>query len=842
MKIQHILASFALALLAASCTEKEIEVPDNSVRDYTLGVTNDNYTATTVLDGIGNTRIVEVLNQPAWVSEVKREDNLLGGSMVLAVTVKSDPSLEDIRSAHLSIKMSNGATANLEVTQRAGLPVGFNADESPSVNVDFEADWSSAMSVKLVTSVQTINGRDQVITEDTPLPWNDTDPGTKCNVPDDVIESMLNHKDNWLLAFNTTGITRASCVNMNYFGLYNVSTGLMRIFYYWPASIIPESGANDHLWFVRFKGKQAEHNSTQFAIPLNHRFQQGTESYSKFETKAGTYYTTAYSEEMTPKSDYVVVPKIGWWAFDVDLSAMRAESFFDNYQQITIGMDLFDTQNIILNSLIKGSLDGTLTGDMNLKALLPASANDAGKITPAVMSAVNSFMTNKFVLDYFFGGGSAAINVNANGGGGNAGEGGNAVIVRPRLAAGIGVAVVAVGSVLSLVGNLTKEYGKEGGASQDVKEKLGHIDGKISLDLNATMKTQGLIKSQRSHKVPEVSIPKEYLRNLTGATKTKAEVVDLQIGNGLWNITDDPVVYIVKDAYWANKPQATYYSRKDVSWYRSGQERAEYDISMSPYQLGMRLISFFDPTSIGNVQINEALFGHPSELNVAVSYGVYPGSEAGYSDWFREATDMQYNPLTLSTSAKNQKVSTGNVAGAAKAPFRVFKAPYNKDLFKIDFNNPYPETIATRLSEQSINGEKAYARRYYGSSIFYCDPKATYSTVDRVQYVTAPQIFIPYDESRRVITDPDIPDLVVTVTITINSQGPLESEPTWKMYTLRYVPKVQFIGYKDVKGIADKIVAKSNGGLPSSVNYITYEVFRDIARSYSNEITAQLAQ
>ena len=205
MKIQHILASFALALLAASCTEKEIEVPDNSVRDYTLGVTNDNYTATTVLDGIGNTRIVEVLNQPAWVSEVKREDNLLGGSMVLAVTVKSDPSLEDIRSAHLSIKMSNGATANLEVTQRAGLPVGFNADESPSVNVDFEADWSSAMSVKLVTSVQTIIGRDQVITEDTPLPWNDTDPGTKCNVPDDVIESMLNHKENWLLAFNTTG-------------------------------------------------------------------------------------------------------------------------------------------------------------------------------------------------------------------------------------------------------------------------------------------------------------------------------------------------------------------------------------------------------------------------------------------------------------------------------------------------------------------------------------------------------------------------------------------------------------------------------------------------------------
>lgn len=802
--------ALALLLLPLACTKDVMEEPDNRTLEYSLEVTNKNYVATTVLDGIGNTRIAEVLNQPAWVSEVSREDELLDGSMVLCVNVKSDPALDGTRTARLQIKMSNGATAFVTITQRAGLPAGFNADETPSVNTKFEEDWSSVTKINLVSSVTIENGRKKVISQDLPLPWAFDEPGNQYNMPKDDLVAMLKNKDHWKMVFNTTGIEDSSCENRNYFGLYNTQTGILRIFYYWPKELIPASGANDHMWFVRGRGTQAQHNSSIFAVPLQHEFNAGTDNYKEFEKRAGVYYTSAIAKDIG--DNMVIVPKVGWWCFDMDISAMRNQSFFDNYEEITIGMDLFDTENVILNSVFDGSITGSLKGNVNLDGLVPTSANAAGKIIPSVLSGAGGFATNKFFLDYLTGG------IGAN-------------VVPSK-----GLWALGIGCLLSIGGNIGKEYAK-GSHSEDTMKSLGELSVTADLALNATIETKGLIKSQRSHSVPEVSIPLSYIKNIE---KTKAAPGDGQVGRGLWNISNDPVVYIVKDAFWANKAQATYYSRKDLNWYRAGNKVAEYDISMSPYQLGLRLISFFDPTSIGEVVINEELFGHPTDFRVGVSYGIYPGSKAGYTDWFRNACSLNYNPITLSTSAKDQKVSTGSVPGAVKAPFRVFKMPYNKDFFQIIDNTTYPEDVATRLSEQDVN-DGGYQRRYYGSSLFYCTPEASSATVDEVQYVADPQIFVPYNESRRVITDPDIPDMVVSVEVVFQSQGPGETEPTWKTYTLRYLPKVEFIGVNEVKGIADRIGATANGGQRSDITYITYEYHNAIVQKYSSEISSQLA-
>ena len=194
MRLRHLFAFVSLLLLfAASCSQKEFEPRDDSVREYSLELTNDDYTATTVLDKIGDTKILEVLNQPSWVSEIKREEALLNGSMVLDVSVKSDPSLEDFREARLTIKMTNGATAVLTLSQRAGLPVGFNDGESPSVNRKFEECWWKENFIQLVTSVQTINDRPQAITEETPLPWNQSAPGLQQNLPDEELTLTPEH-------------------------------------------------------------------------------------------------------------------------------------------------------------------------------------------------------------------------------------------------------------------------------------------------------------------------------------------------------------------------------------------------------------------------------------------------------------------------------------------------------------------------------------------------------------------------------------------------------------------------------------------------------------------------
>ena len=807
MKAKYIFFALSLLLLPFSC--RQIEEPDYRTLEYSLNVTNDDYTATTVLDGIGDTKITEVLNMPGWVTEVTREEELLDGSMVLCVTVKADPTLEGVRTAQLEVKMSSGATAKLTVNQRSGLPTGLNAGKSPSVNTKFEEEWWSAQYVTLVTDVYTENGKEKIFTKDIPLPWNTTSTGVHDNLPAGEIEKMMKNKNDWKLAFNTTGIQAAECVHQNYFGLYNSQQGVLRVFYYWPEELLDLAGANDHMWYVQFQGSQAQHNATQFAVPLHHKLDINDKDNAKFLQRAGLYMTSAYTDKLG--ENMVVVPALGWWAFDIDISASRGQSFFDNYKPITIGLNLFDSQNIILNSVLSGSLDGSFDGKMNLDDLVPASANDWGKCSGAVGSGLSSFFTNKFLLE-------------------QAGNG--------KWSWGF----LAVGCIANLGGNLGKEYFK----SKDISDSLGVINADIHLDLHATMTTRGLIKSQRSHAVPSVTIPKEYFK-IEG---TKADAGD-QMGKGLWNISEDPVVYIVKDAFWANKPQVTYYSRSDLDWYRSGQKMAEYDISMSPHQLGLRLISFFDPTSIGPLVINEDLFGHPEECYLNVSYGIYPGSQAGYTDWFREATSLEFSPITLSTSAKDQKVSTGNVAGAVKAPFRVFKQPYNKDFFKVLVENPYPESLGIRLSEQDVTGSKtvkkattaySYVRRYYGSSLFYCNPEAGSATVDEVQYVADPQIFLPYDEDRRVITDPDIPDMVVSVRVEFKSQGPGESNATWKTYTLRFIPKVQLIGVNEVKGIADKINSAANGGQPAWVSYDTFSTHNGIIQKFSKEISSQMAK
>lgn len=822
--MKKIISLFALALILVpfSCN-KEREEPDFRTLEYSLNVTNDNYVATTVLDGIGDTKIDNILNLPPWVGEITREEALLGGSMVLSVPVKADPSLSGVRTAEVQIKMTSGATAILTLNQRAGLPTGFNAGQSPSENTALETNWSEAQTVKLVTKFENVNGKDNCTVKEIPLPWNTTSTGIHNNLPQGEMENMILHKGQWVLAFNTTGIRSAECVHLNYFGLYNTQTGIMRVFYYWPAELLPPSGANDHLWYVRFQGAQAQHNSTQFAVPLNHKLDVNDSANAKFVEKAGLYRSTSYTEKLG--DNMVIVPEQGWWAFDVDISAMRGKSFFDDYKPITIGLHLFDTQNLVMESILDGSIKGDLDGNMNLEALKPSSANHAGKIGSSLCGGGASFLTNKFLLEQVTG--SAANNP------------------------GYGWASLAIGCAVSVGGNLFKEYGKSDGPSQDDIENLGHINATLNLGLEATMTTKGLIKSQRSHAVPEVTLPKEYFRLDDMENKTKADATGPQMGTGLWNISEDPVVYIVKDAFWANKPQMTYYSRTDLGWYRQGQKVAEYDISMSPHQLGMRLISFFDPTSIGPIVINEDLFGHPEECMVGVSYGIYPGSKAGYTDWFREATSLEYNPITLSTAAKDQKVSTGSVPGAKKAPFKVFKMPYNKDLFKVKYENVYPETIADRLSEQDVSGTKTenkattaytYGRRYYGSSLFYSNPEANYATVDQVQYVADPQIFLPFDEERRVITDPDIPDMVISVKISFKSQGLYDTEPTWKTYTLRYLPKIQFINASEVSAIASRVKASANGGQPSYVTYQTFDDHNRIIQDFSKEISSQLAK
>jgi hypothetical protein len=802
----------ALLPLLFAC-ERIIPEPDTRVLDFTLEVANENYTQSTVLDGLGDTQIASVTGLPEWITSISRQEELYEGKLALDVTVTADSKLNWNRQADVVIKMKSGATVNLSVNQRPSLP-DFNGSfgtTTPSVNKDFEDEWYSQTQIEVVSSVVKINDQVEVKSKYVFLPWAFEEVGVQQHLPDDELQRMMENKYDWALAFNTTGIETAAGANLNYFGLFNRYTHTLRVFYYWPEELIPPSGANDHCWHVSFTGKPAEYNPMAFAVPLQHSL-DGDAGY-KYQEYANTYYVSPLTDERGRDNPAIVVPRPGWWAFDMDMSAMRQQSFFDSYNDLskmTIGMDLFDVQNVLLESVMdKVTIQGDLTGSMNLDALIPQSANTAGKVVPSLMSPISSILTNTYFL--------TAI--------------GNHDIYSP-----ITFIPAGFGLLAGFAGNFTQAFCKNGiDDPEKAKKELGSLNGSLDLHLGGTITTTGTIQSQRSHGIPSLALPSGYFDKIRKNNT-------FQMGKGVWNIQNDPVVYVVKDAFWANKPVLTYYSRKQQTWYRMGNEVAEYDISASPTSLGLRVISFFDPTSLGDVVLNDAVFGDITDVRVGVSYGVYPGGDVGNTDAFRSAVELNYEPMSLATDKKADRASTGDVAGTSPLPFKIFKDPCTKGFFQMPMDEEATEKVSdllgNRLSAQLVNDN--YERRYYGTSLYFMNPDASSSMVDIVQYVSDPQIYVPFNETRRVITDPDLPDMVVSVQLRVESTSPGQEEPTIKVYRLRYVPKIVYINAEDVPAVYQQMVDKANGGMSPNVEYATLNQQLALVKAYADEIAAQL--
>lgn len=170
---------------------------------------------------------------------------------------------------------------------------------------------------------------------------------------------------------------------------------------------------------------------------------------------------------------------------------------------------------------------------------------------------------------------------------------------------------------------------------------------------------------------------------------------------------------------------------------------------------------------------------------------------------------MDYEPLSLAADNKADRASTGDVAGATKLKFKIFKDNYTKDFFLMEMDEEETKEVSdllgTRLSGQLVNDN--YERRYYGTSLYYCNP-----------------------------------DMVITVQLRVKSTSPGQSEPSVKLYRLRYVPKIVFINAADVPAIYQQMKAKANGGMSSGVDYATLNQHLNLVKAYADEISFQLSK
>jgi hypothetical protein len=799
MKAKYYLLAALAAALTTACYREPIPVPDIDDKTYEFGlvVRNTDYTEEVVLEGVGETSLVSADNLPSWVGGVSLSEESVRGNPVALVDVKGDMDLKEERTATLVLKMGSGATVNLTLDQWPLLREKTN-ETYASLNTEFEDDWAAAKEIDLIISNTSINGRPEIETVRVSLPW-DWDHLPACYLPkgngeDEQREvyKMIANKGDWSLAFNLTGIQ--SRPNYNYFGLYNRYTGTLRVFFYFTEGLIPTTNTNDHLWAFAINNKLAEHGATQFALPYK---RPATSNFRAMASKPvlSSPLTDSYNPFTTGGQ---TIPAVGWWAFDVNLSAYRPHKFFDEsvLSAFDIYLCTYEREQVLLNSVIQGKLDGVLTGKMNLDALAPEVVNTAGKVCSAIFGTVGSGLTNTYLLGLVGGQAGAAAVANPA----------NVVIpevpaapqslarrpiIRPRSATAATVMLV-VGVVCTLAGKIAEIAGTERMTDDD----LGKINGKMSLDLNAVMNTAGTIGGPTTNKVPSASMSMDYLR------KTNKDGSPTGLGEGIWNLDNHPVVYIVKDAYWCENQFTSLSARKE---YPLGDtDIYSYDIGDTPGDRpAFRLISFLDPTSVEGVSFNEQLFDKEFKtLRVYLSYGVYPGTEPGYTDSFRQAVDLDY-PHTWRLCEKNDKFNS-------KKEIKTFKRLHTDTLFvRTAIPNELREVAGYRLSSQALRSDiPRLERRYYGASLYYDNPYATEYDVDRVQFVYDPQIYLPFDEAGNRLYDPQVPDLVVSAAIFANGRDQNDEEGYTLTSTLRFVPEIRLVSYKDLPDIYEEILER----------------------------------
>ena len=778
--ISTFLAALSILLLT-SCGKEPLVVPDTGEYPYALSVWNEDYTEEIALSKMGLVELSSVESTPSWISGVTLSQDAEKEITYARIGVKRTANLPSEQKADIRIKMTNGATATLRLVQ---WPESAAANASvQSMNEDFERDWASAKTISLVLKTTDLNGRAQVVTEPVQLPWaaNNTH-----HLPYGEITKMLDHKDDWRMVFNLTGVE--ALPKRHYFALYNRYTGVLRVFYYWHSEDIPMDG-NDHLWSFELDRSVSEHQATQFAVPYE---ETATDAYKRYA--ADPVLLTPYASRADEVQGGKLLPAVGWWAFDVNMAASRKHNFFsESPREFTakIAPNIYHEDNVMLNSILKGTLDGSLKGKINLDALYPKSSSGWGTAFNCVGSTIGGGMLSMFVLQ------SAC---------GKVGEAGTSV-------AG-GVAMAFIGSALSALGKVADKEWKE---KSSAPSSLGELNASINLDLNATMTTSGIIGGSRATTIPPTTLEMGNFREKTRSDEPTG------FGKGVWNLRKHPVVYVVTDAYWCEKNFSVLSS--EVLFRKDKKDYYCYKTASDPDRPGLRVVSFLDPTSVEGIYLNDDLFDAGiNSCEVELAYGVYPSSKEGYTNEFRSSLGLNTN-LSWRFSNKSSFVSSDK----SQIDFKLCEKKRTDAIFgSTEIDPELTDYIAYRRSEQIICD--TLIRRYYGPSMFYTKEYANPYQVDQVHYVSDPQIDVPFDnvgkdkknKPEKMIIDPHLPDFVVTAVLKVRGMDHTDDDEQIMVNTLRFVPEIKYIKLSQLNSVYNDIAFRSMNNITGKSINVTW--------------------
>ncbi len=325
--------------------------------------------------------------------------------------------------------------------------------------------------------IDTYGGRGYIYVN---LPWASGD--VQSNIPNGFCDDITPEKG-WELVMNRCG--SRSLANGNFFAVYNKWTGTLRFFYYMPEGF---STGNDHVWQVSMTNNMANQSLWGFGLPAEENFGDRTKV-SATGTGTMVNYVAPWVEHRS--NDGLIVPNVGWWAFDVDLSLYRPNTDL-SHDNIRLQMRSWTTEHVSLHSTMSATIEGSI------KQVVEDSGPSASSIAKGIFTSAQ-VVTGVLSAVRFFQDSSL-----------------------------FGQGFSAVGSIFGCGSQLAGIFG----------DSTPPFNAEVSLGLDGTIDTEGFIMS--STPTVGVASPTLWLEDFN--------LENSHLGQGVWNIRHHPVVDVVKDA------------------------------------------------------------------------------------------------------------------------------------------------------------------------------------------------------------------------------------------------------------------------------------------------------
>jgi hypothetical protein len=607
----------------------------------------------------------------------------------------------------LSLKRGDASQANsgkIMVTSEKGdqitlsLNRAYTLTDKLNASTKFATDWENMDSVQIFSE-----GASRLVN----LPWADESVTT---LPQEIRHDVKK-ADGWEMAFSV--LNNAGLDDCNYFALYNKYLGTLRIFHY-----VTNSNTNGskysftvNLGTSGTKNKYPFYHSLAYAIPDSHKSVSNTKNLlSEDLSNPSTFrsYFTPYTTSSTLAR--------GWTAFDIDMSAYcpTNSSWLTSGDEMSIWCKTELEQKISLEGTISANITGkyssaeakSVSSSSGVSSLLQKVGGMIGDVQNSSLTAIEKQLTGSSLSTYC-----------------------------RYLGTACNVAAYAYDYIMD---NPYRE------------NVIDSMPGKIEMSMTGDIDLSGYITSLATNSVTP----------LTMAVKRFADY-DSHIGQGVWSLVEDPVVYVSDDRIMGDVRTINLSVLKDGTYGNS---------SVTTNHL--RMVTFFDPTSI-KLNINTDVFPDVSDVRVTCEYGVYPSVEAGHTANYLDLMGITQPTMKI---VKDDETTTFYQSQSSK----------NKTKYLC---LPHTQFMATALEETTTN---CAVVKQEGADYYYYGRKVN---TDGKDFIISPQVYFPYTvtDKSSAYSVGQMPDFVVLVTLTFKSNGKSF------IFTQRFLPQVKSISFADLK-------------------------------------------